>query len=195
MAASDPRPQSLPVQPTALLGREREVAEVSAVLRGGARLVTLTGAGGTGKTRLAFKVAAELLDDFEHGVFPVELAPIGDPALVPSTIARALGVADAGGRPVVEALKDYLSRRSLLLVPDNFEHLLPATPLLAELLASSAGFKVLATSREPLRVRGEREYAVLPLALPDPGRPPSAAALRDYAAVALFVERAQAIRA
>jgi predicted ATPase len=178
-----------------LLGRGREVDETRALLQGNVRLVTLTGPGGAGKTRLSVEVAAELLDDFADGVFLVELARISDPALVPSSIAQALGIREAGARPVLEHLKAHLRSRSLLLVLDNFEQVLPAAPVVADLLATCAGLKILVTSREPLRLRGEREYAVPPLALPDPHNLPPAELLRSYAAVALFVERATAIRA
>jgi predicted ATPase len=185
---------NLPIHPTALLGRERAVAEVCAFLRGGARLVTLTGPGGTGKTRLSLQVAAELPDSFDHGVFLVELAPISDPALVPSTIAQVLGLRDLGGRPVLESLKEHLRIRSILLVLDNFEQILPAAPVVADLLATSPGLRVLVTSREPLRLRGEREYAVPPLTLPDAPHRAAPETLSQYAAVALFLERAVAIR-
>jgi predicted ATPase/class 3 adenylate cyclase len=195
LASLDARPHNLPISPTALLGREREVTEIRALLDQAARLVTLTGPGGTGKTRLSLQVAADLLDHFEDGAYFVELAPLSDPALVPSTIGQALGVRDAGGRPVLETLKAYLKSKSLLLVLDNFEQIVMAAPVVADLLAASPGLRVLATSREPLRLRAEQEYAVPPLALPDARDPLTPEALRGYAAVALFVERAVAIRA
>ena len=162
---------------------------------GQARLVTLTGPGGTGKTRLGLQVAAEVLDRFEDGAYFVELAPIGDPGLVPSAIAEALGLRDMGGHPALERLKAYLRSRSTLLLLDNFEQILPAAPVVADLLASSHGLKVLVTSREPLRLRGEHEYAVPPLALPDVRAPATPSSISQYAAVALFLARAVAIRA
>jgi predicted ATPase/class 3 adenylate cyclase len=187
---------NLPVQPTVLLGREREVGEVRALLaRDDVRLVTLTGPGGTGKTRLSLQVAAEVVDSYDDGAFIVELASIVDATLVPSAIAQVLGVRDVGGHPLLERLKDHLRSRTLLLVLDNFEQVLPAAPVVADLLATSPGLKMLLTSREPLRLRGEREYAVPPLALPDTHHLPEAAALSRYAAVALFIERSVAIRA
>jgi len=186
---------NLPVQPTALLGREREVEEVRSLFQGGARLVTLTGPGGTGKTRLSLQVSAELLDDCPDGVFFVELAPLVDPALVSSTVARTLGVPDLGGRPVLDGLREYVRNRSLLLVLDNFEQIIAAASVVGDLLAAGPSLKILVTSREPLRVRGEREYAVSPLALPEADAATSPENLARYGAVALFLERAIAIRA
>jgi len=195
LASLDARPHNLPTHPTALLGRERELAEVRKLFEDGARLVTLTGPGGTGKTRLGLQVAADLLDDFEHGVFLVELAPISDPALVPSTVAQVLGVRDIGNHPIADALKAHLRSRSVLLLLDNFEQVLAAASVVADLLASCPGLAVLATSREPLRLRGEHEYAVPPLALPDAHQGTTAEGVSDSPAVLLFVQRARAIRA
>jgi non-specific serine/threonine protein kinase len=207
------RRHNLPIQLTSLLGREREVAEVQSLIREGARLVTLTGPGGSGKTRLAIEVAGELLDRsaspsragisatptsgqvFADGVFLVELAAIADPALVPATIARALGVLDVSARHILESLKAHLRGRRLLLVLDNFEQIVTAAPVVAELLATSPALKVLVTSREPLRLRGEREYDVPPLTLPDARSVPAASVLASSPAVALFVERAAAVQA
>jgi class 3 adenylate cyclase len=155
LTSLDARPHNLPTHPTALLGRERELSDVRGLIENGARLVTLTGPGGTGKTRLSLQVAAELLDDFGHGVFLVELAPLSDPGLVPSTIAQAVGVQDLGGRPVLEAVKDFARGKTLLLVLDNFEQILAAASVVSELLAACPGLKTLVTSREPLRLRGE----------------------------------------
>jgi predicted ATPase/class 3 adenylate cyclase len=195
LASLDARPHNLPTHPTALLGRERELAEVRRLFGDGARLVTLTGPGGTGKTRLGLQVAAELLDDFEHGAFLVELAPISDPALVASTIAQALGVRDVGSRPVMDTLKEYLRARSLLLLLDNFEQVVAAAPIVADILAACPGLAALVTSREPLRVRGEREYAVPPLALPEAGQVTTPEVVSNAPAAVLFVQRARAIRA
>jgi predicted ATPase/class 3 adenylate cyclase len=192
----DARPHNLPLQLTSLLGRDADVPAVrSLLLRDGVRLVTLTGPGGTGKTRLGLQVAAELVDHFEHGVFLVELAPISDPSLVPSAIAHVLGVRDMGGRTALEGIKDYLRSRSILLVLDNFEQILAAATIVVDLLAVSPGLKVLVTSRAPLRLRGEREHAVPPLALPDAGQATTMKAVSRSPAVALFVQRARAIRA
>jgi hypothetical protein len=155
------RPHNLPRQPTPFLGREGEVAEVVALLRrGDARLLTLTGPGGGGKTRLALQAAADALDAFPDGAWFVPLAPLADPALVPSAVAQALGVAEQGGRPVAELLRDHLAGRRLLLLLDNCEHLLDgAAALVAGLLAASPGLTVLATSRAPLRLRGRARVA------------------------------------
>jgi predicted ATPase/DNA-binding SARP family transcriptional activator len=182
--------QNLPAQTTPLLGRENDVAAVQALLRQEAvRLVTLTGPGGTGKTRLGLQVAAELLDDFAAGVCFVGLAPIRDPGLVASTIAQTLGVRETSGMPVLEGLKAYLKDRHLLLLLDNFEQVLEAAPLVAELLAAAPRLKVLVTSRTVLRLRGEKNLAVPPLSLPDPQHLPSLETLTQYAAVELFIQR------
>jgi predicted ATPase/class 3 adenylate cyclase len=186
-------PNNLPVQLTSLIGRSQEVGEVAQLLSEG-RLLTLTGAGGSGKTRLALQVAAELVERFRDGVFFVALAPITDPGLVASTIARALGIVEAAGRPIVDSLKDYLPGKSLLLVLDNFEQVIAAAPLVAELLAAGSELKILVTSREGLHLRGEREYPVPPLALPDLSRRPSLESLSRYASVELFIQRAQAVK-
>jgi predicted ATPase/class 3 adenylate cyclase len=189
----DYRPHNLPLQPTPFLGREREVAAVADLLcREAVRLVTLTGPGGIGKTRLALQTGADLLDDFPDGVFFVDLAPLTDPSVVASVTAAALGLRLEGGRPAEEALRAFLRDRQLLLVLDNFEHVLPAAPLVGELLATP-GPKVLATSRTPLHLRAEHEVPVLPLALPDPRRQESAQVLSQYEAVRLFIARATAV--
>jgi predicted ATPase/DNA-binding SARP family transcriptional activator len=162
------RRRSLPVQRTHLVGREKEVAQALQLLRrDDTGLLTLTGPGGSGKSRLGLQVAADMLADFEHGVFFVELAPILEPSLVHSAIAQALGVQEAAGTPLVESLKTSLENKQLLLLLDNFEHLLEAATLVAELLASCPLLKVLATSRAALHLRGEKELLVPPLAVPD----------------------------
>jgi predicted ATPase/class 3 adenylate cyclase len=191
----DARPNNLPLQPTPLLGRERETAAVQGLLRRlDLRLVTLTGPGGTGKTRLGLQVAANLLDDFPDGVFFVDLAPIRDPDLVLSTIAQVLGVQESGGQPLLEALKAYLREKQILLLLDNFEQVIAAAPTVGELLSTCRGLKVLVTSREALRLRGEQEFPVPPLPVPDPKHLPPVEALCDYASVALFVQRAASAR-
>ena len=190
------RPTNLPVQPTALIGREREVEDVELLLRrDDVQLVTLTGPGGTGKTRLALQVAAELIEEFASGVYFVTLAPISDQALVVPTIAQTLGIREQGGEPLQETLKEYLRDKQLLLVLDNFEQIIGAAPSLASLLRSAEQVKVLVTSRTPLHLSGERAYDVLPLSLPDLGRLPGLEALGQYEAVALFIERAEAAKA
>ena len=200
------RPNNLPAQISTFIGRDQVLGGVGVLLAQdppACRLVTLTGAGGTGKTRVALRAAADLLDVFEAGVFFVALAPISDPGLVVPTIAQTLGVRDAGGRRSLERLKDHLRQRHLLLVLDNFEQVLDAAPDVVDLLRDCPRLRVLVTSRAALRVSGEQEYAVPPLALPDTRRPPpggspaplSAAALGRNEAVRLFVERARAVNA
>jgi predicted ATPase/class 3 adenylate cyclase len=187
---------NLPLQPTPLIGREKEVSEVCQQLsRPEVRLLTLTGAGGTGKTRLGLQAGAELTQQFEDGVFFVSLAAIRDPQLVVGAVAGTLGVKEAGGQPLLQSLEDYLGEKRMLLLVDNFEQVLEAAPVVTELLSGAPNLKVLATSRIPLRLYGEHEYAVPPLALPDPERPPSVKRLTQYEAVRLFVERAQAAKA
>jgi len=188
----DIRPNNLPVQPTPLIGRDTAVARLCEVLRRpDARLVTLTGPGGIGKTRLAFQVAADLLHDFVDGVWFVDLAPISDPELVVPTIAHTLGVRETGTQPLVEQLHTYLHPKRLLVLLDNFEQIVDAAPQVAELLAAAPQVKIVVTSRTVLRLRGEQEYAVLPLALPDLKQLPPLATVSQYAAVALFIQRAQ----
>jgi predicted ATPase/serine/threonine protein kinase len=187
-------PSNLPHPPTPLLGRDGERDDVLSLLRrDDVRMVTLTGPGGTGKTRLSLDVAGELLRDYDGGVWWVSLGAILDARLVLSEIAAVLGVHE-GGVSLLDAVKGALRGRTLLLVLDNCEQVLDAAPVLADLLAAAPGVKVLATSRSPLHLRGEREYAVPPLTLPPLDLPLAAEALTQYAAVALFVERAAAVK-
>jgi hypothetical protein len=151
-----------PIPPTALIGREGEIARVRELL-GENRLVTLTGPGGMGKTRLALAVLAEVESEYRDGVAFVDLVPLADPEPVASAIAGVLGVQEAPGRPLTETLEASLGRRELLLCLDNFEHLLEAAPFVARLLSAAAGLRVLATSRAPLRLAGEQEHGVPPL--------------------------------
>jgi class 3 adenylate cyclase len=175
----DHRTTNLPPQLTALIGRKRELLEVTASLQAGTtRLLTLTGTGGTGKTRLALEVAAGLVDDFSNGVLLVPLAPVSDPLLVGPTVAQTLGVREAGGQPLEERLQDELRDRELLLLLDNFEHVVAAAPVVANLLIACPRLKVLVTSREALNLSAEQEYHLSPL----PG----------HDAAALFAERARA---
>ncbi|OLE34685.1 MAG: hypothetical protein AUG45_03795 [Ktedonobacter sp. 13_1_20CM_3_54_15] len=185
---------NLPVQFTPLIGREQEVAAVQNLLhRENVRLVTLTGPGGTGKTRLGLQVAAELCDLFPDGVYFVNLALINDPAFVVPAIAQTLGLRQVAGQFLLERLKGELQQKQLLLVLDNFEQIVSAAPQLVDLLAACPSLKLLVTSREVLRVRSEHEFAVPPLAVPDPQHLPELAVVSHYAAVALFTQRAQAI--
>ena len=184
---------NLPIQLTSFIGREKEITEIKQSINEH-RLVTLTGAGGSGKTRLSLQVASELLEQFQDGVFFVALAPITNPGLVPSTIAQSLGITEAAGKSITEGLKDFLQSKSLLLVLDNFEQVISAAPLVAELLVACSQLKVLVTSREGLRVRGEHEYFVPPLEIPNPAELPPLETLTRYTAVELFVQRAQAVK-
>jgi len=190
----DNRPTNLPAQPTPLIGRERELAEVAALIGGHTRLLTLTGTGGTGKTRLALQVAADMIEAFPNGVFLVNLAPVSGSDLVVPTIAQTVGVREQAGEPLIQTLSEHLREKRLLLLLDNFEHVLSAAPGIATLLRSAADLAVLCTSRTPLHLSGERIYDVPPLALPDPAHLPDATALSQYDAVALFIERAVAAR-
>jgi hypothetical protein len=170
---------NLPVQLTPLIGREREVATASALLRRTeVRLLVLTGTGGIGKTRLGLQVATELLEDFPAGACFVSLAPLRDPALVVPTVAHTLGLREAARGSVVDHLKAYLREKQLLLLLDNFEQVVTAAPLLTELLAACSKLKMLVSSRALLHVHGEHEFVVPPLALPDPKHLP--ASVREH---------------
>jgi predicted ATPase/class 3 adenylate cyclase len=189
------RRNNLPAQPTPLVGRERELDEVLAMLRSPVvRLLTLTGPGGTGKTRLGLQAAAELTDEFDDGVFFVALAAVADPALVAPTIARTLELAESGSRSPEDLLEGYLRDRQTLLVLDNYEQVLESAQLLDALLAAASDLKVLVTSRTPLRLYGEHEFPVPPLSLPATDSLPPVESLARYEAVRLFVDRASAVR-
>jgi predicted ATPase/class 3 adenylate cyclase len=187
-------PNNLPQQATSFIGREQELADVVALLRR-ERLLTLTGAGGLGKTRLSLQAAAEMLDEFEDGVWQVELAAIADAQRVPQAVASMLGVKEDGTGSITDALARYVADRELLLILDNCEHLLDACASIATLLLRAGPrIKVLTSSREALHVAGETTYAVPPLAIPGPEERVPLAALSQYAAVNLFVERAAAVQ-
>jgi predicted ATPase/class 3 adenylate cyclase len=186
------RPNNLPVQLTSFIGRA-EIEAAAALLRG-VRLLTLTGPGGTGKTRLVLQLAAELAEDFPDGVFFVALDPVTDPDLVPSTIATGLGLGSTSAEPPLERIIDYAAHRRVLLVLDNFEQVVSAAPIVGRLLREAPDLKVAVTSRLPLRISGEHEFPVPPLALPESTDDASAAAAVRSEAVRLFVERAMAVQ-
>lgn len=186
---------NLPAQLTSLVGRKAELAEIGSLLRqSNLRMLTLTGAGGSGKTRLCLQVAADLLEDFADGVFFVPLAPITEPDLVVSAIAQTLGIKEATGTPLTEAVKQHLRDKQMLLLLDSFERLLVAAPLVTELLAACHQLKVIVTSRAVLHLSGEQEFPVQPLPLPDPAHSQSIEALSQCEAIKLFVERARAVK-
>ena len=194
---SEPRPDNLPRQRTAFIGRQREAADLRQLLsRVDLHLVTLTGPGGIGKTRLALQVAGEISGHFPGGVCFVALSTIGERGLIASAIAQAVGLRETGNTSPHENLMEYVRVLSqpMLLVLDNFEHLVSGAPVVAQLLTAGPKLKVMVTSQAPLHVYGEHEFPVPPLALPDPKLLPPLEALSQLPAIALFVERAQAVK-
>ncbi len=183
---------NLPTPLTRLIGRDGETKSIQSILlQDAVRLVTLVGPPGIGKSRLGVRVAGSVVDNFPDGVFFVPLAPIGDPMLIAPTIAKVLDVKESAGRSLMERLVDYLRDRRVLLLLDDFDHMLGAAPFVAELLTACPGPKVLATSRSPLHLRGERLFGVPPLDLPSPVGDMDAEHALKYPAVELFLERAQ----
>jgi predicted ATPase/transcriptional regulator with XRE-family HTH domain len=188
-------PTNLTAPLTALIGREQELERLHNFLRlHTERLFTLTGPPGIGKTRLSLEVGIGLLDHFDDGVFFVSLAPISDPDLVSAAIAQTLGVKEVGSRPLAEQLTLFLRDKRQLLVLDNFEHVVEAAPFVASLLSSCPHLKVLVTSRETLHVHGEQQFPVPPLAVPDPVETRDVQTLAKYPSIALYVQRAQAVK-
>ncbi|HEV8470743.1 MAG TPA: adenylate/guanylate cyclase domain-containing protein, partial [Candidatus Limnocylindria bacterium] len=189
----DRTPTNLPPQPSTFVGRAREIVEGQRLLES-ARLITLTGPGGTGKTRLSLRIAEESAQEFADGTYFVPLAPITDPELVPSTIAHTLGVQVGGAEMPLTRVLDHVRGKQMLLVLDNFEQILPAAPIVGQLLGASPALKVIASSRAPLRIAGEQEFPVPPLDVPDPEHLPTLEVLAQSDAVRLFIERAGAVR-
>jgi len=190
----DSTPNNLPTQLTSFVGREEQVAEAKRLLEG-THLLTLTGPGGIGKTRLSLQIAAEAVQGFPDGVYFVPLSAVRDPDLIPSVIAQAIGISVAGNRLPFDAVIDHLRDKTVLLVLDNFEQLLPeGAPVVAQIIQASPGLKVVASSRAVLHVYGEQELGVEPLRIPDLKALPSLAALSQYEAVRLFIDRAVAAK-
>jgi predicted ATPase len=191
---SRPSPAAVPVPASRFIGREHEVRAVRALLEGqDGRLVTLTGPGGIGKTRLALKVASELQERFRDGASVVLLDSVTAPAMIMPAIAQALGLHGPSGQAPLEILKDHLREREMLLMLDSFEHVIEAAPQVAELLESCAQLKILVTSREVLRISGEHRFDVPPLPVPEHSQG-TTAMVSQSEAVRLFVDRARAVR-
>ncbi len=193
--APEPRSASigscLPLPRTSFIGRESELKQVAQLL-GGSRLLTIIGAPGAGKTRMALRAAIDGADEYPHGAFFIPLAAVAEPHLVVATIGRVLGLREVVGEPMLDSVKAFLRDRVALLILDNFEHLLPAASAVGELLDAAPSVRIVATSRAPLGISGEQVFLVPPLAVPPADSKPAPAAVEAYDAVALFVARARA---
>lgn len=186
-------PTNLPIQLTSFIGREKEISEVKQSLSA-TRLLTLTGSGGTGKTRLSLQVAMEVMDAFKDGVWFTELAPLTDSALIPQAVASEIGLREEQGRSIIKVLSDYLSPKTTLIILDNCEHLIEGCARFADtILRAAPNVKILTSSREALNISGEATYRVPSLAVPDPQHGVSVELLTQYDAVQLFIERARAV--
>jgi non-specific serine/threonine protein kinase len=191
MGVLDGIPDNLPRQLTSFIGREQELRDLKGLLER-SRLLTLTGPGGSGKTRLALQLAAEVTAGFPDGVCFVALAPVGNPDLVLSSIAQGIGLRDVGDRPLLDRVRSHLETARVLLLLDNFEHLIASAPVIVQILQATAELRIVVTSRAPLHVSGEQEFEVPPLQVPDP-RCATVAAVAGCESVRLFTERAQAV--
>ena len=186
---------NLPVQLTSFIGREKEIAAVKSLMAEH-RLITLTGSGGTGKTRLSLQIAATLPDSFSGGIWFVELAPLSDPALIPQTVLTVLGLREESGQPAIEMLTHYLQSKKILLILDNCEHLIEAAAQFAEmLLQTCTTLQLLVSSREALGISGEKAYHLRSLSIPKAGAPQTVETVTQFEAVRLFLDRAQAVSA
>ncbi|HEX2180310.1 MAG TPA: tetratricopeptide repeat protein, partial [Actinomycetota bacterium] len=191
--STDSRPNNLTAPVSSFIGRERELRDIKKQVRDN-RLVTLTGPGGTGKSRLAVQVAHEVLPEYPDGVFLVALAPVNDPSLIGAAVAQSLGLRQQGVTAIEQTVLHHLATRQMLLVLDNFEHLLPGAVFVSDLLAATTRLKILVTSRAPLRISAEQEYPVPPMSLPAPETLADPKLLESSEAVRLFLQRARAVR-
>ncbi len=192
LASLDYRPNNLPIQVTAFVGRQKEISQAMAILSD-CRLLTFTGPGGVGKTRLALQVAAEVMDEYPGGVWYVELAHLQDPAMIPQAVTKTIGVREQEGRPIGEVLADYLEKKVILLLLDNCEHLIDACAEFADwVLRSAPGAKVLATSRQTLALSAEQVFPLGGMDIPEWEYPDN---LRQFSAIELFLQSAQRVSA